>query len=251
MKPTKSFKILVASVVGAFALSSVANADIVYGSGTLTTASPTSPLYGPEHPRKRAKLLQRDSVHREHDRGLCFRDGFDQLGRNSEQRAGHLVGGFCQHVQSTDPGRSPDRIRERRLHRHLHGPPWPLYCQRIDGHLHGIHGRLSRARVWRTPGITLTAGTQYFLYLAAFRDTTFVSTTTAGQAIGAYYLRRQRPWDDLDRPGTDHGCASRSRRSRRGRRRVPETEIRLALKSSRVFESPCERRSHGLFFFPE
>lgn len=40
----------------------------------------------------------------------------------------------------------------------------------------------------RLTGISLTAGTTYFIYVSSFRDTTFVSTTTTAQASGPYYL---------------------------------------------------------------
>ena len=45
----------------------------------------------------------------------------------------------------------------------------------------------------RLLNVALTAGTQYFLYTSGFRDTTFVSTSSAGQATGHYYYGATGP----------------------------------------------------------
>ena len=181
MKLNKSF-VLAASLLGALAFSSASRADIVFGSGVLTTMSPTAHATGQS---TAGSMLQYYDVY-------AF--------------TVDIGGSYIIELASINSTGTPSNALDTWLavFANTFNPPAlgaPLISNDdFTGTLTVLPGPYAGIGLTATstgftgaqPGSRLTAnlvgGTQYFLYTTSFRDTTFVGTGTTAQPVGAYYF---------------------------------------------------------------
>ncbi len=183
MKLTKSFKLLAASVVCIFALSSVSYADIVFGNGTLTAASPTAHATGQS---TAGTSLQYYNVYA-FTVGTSGSYTFELASINSVGTPSNALDTWLAVFANTftPPALGAPLFSSDDFTGTLTVLPGPYSGMGLTATSTGFTGAQPGSRLLN---VALTAGTQYFLYTSGFRDTTFVSTTSAGQATGDYYF---------------------------------------------------------------
>jgi hypothetical protein len=182
MKLARSFKLLATSLLCIFALSSVSYADIVYGDGALTAASPTAHATGQSTSGSALQYYNVFAFTVDTSGSYIFElASINSVGTPSnalDTWLGVFANTFNPPALGT-PAFSNDDFTGT-----LTVLPGPYVSMGLTATSTGFTGAQPGSRLTGT----LTAGTQYFLYVSSFRDTTFVSTTSSGQAVGQYYF---------------------------------------------------------------
>jgi PEP-CTERM motif len=183
MKPTRSFKLLATSVLCVLAFSSVSYADIVFGDGALTVASPTAHATGQSTSGSGLQYYNVFAFTVDTTGSYVFElASINSVGTPSnalDTWLGIFANTFTPPALGT-PAFSNDDFTGT-----LTVLPGPYSSMGLTATSTGFTGAQPGSRL---ASVSLAAGTQYFLYVSSFRDTTFVSTTSAGQAVGQYYF---------------------------------------------------------------
>ena len=183
MKTKTHFKTLAVSAMFALlAMTSASYADIVYGNGSLTVASPTAHATGQS---TSGSGMQYYNV---------YQFTVDTSGSYIFELASINSVGTPSNALDTWLGVFANTFNPPALGAPLSSSddftgtltvlPGPYSSMGLTSTSTGFTGAQPGSRAT----VSLVAGTQYYFYTSGFRDTTFVSTSSAGQAIGDYYF---------------------------------------------------------------
>ena len=188
MKLTKSFKILAASVLCVLALSSVSYADTVYGDGILSVASPTAHATGQSTAGSGMQYYNVYAFTVDTSGSYTF----ELASINSVGTPSNALDTWLGIFANTfnPPALGAPAFSSDDFTGTLTVLPGPYSGMGLTATSTGFTGAQPGSRLLN---VALTAGTQYFLYASGFRDTTFVSTSSAGQPTGHYYYGATGP----------------------------------------------------------
>lgn len=183
MKLHKPFTFLAAALLVAFAFSSTANADIVFGNGTLTTMSPTAHATGQSTVGSGLQYYNVFQFTVDTSGSYIFElASINSTGTPSnglDTWLGIFANTFSPPALGAPFASNDDFTGTRTV------LPGPYTGVGLTATSTGFTGASPGSRL---TGVNLVAGTTYFLYVSSFRDTTFVGTGSTAQPLGDYYF---------------------------------------------------------------
>ena len=177
MKTT--LKLLGTLVVSLFVLTTVARADTVYYDGMITAKDPTSHVTGQSTVGSGMQYYDLYSLTVSASGSYVF----ELSSRNTAGTPSNALDTWIAIFANTFNPPGPPQNSNDDFTGTLTVLPGPYAPQGYTSTSTGFSGAQPGSRL---ATVNLTAGTQYFVYVSSFRDTTFVSTTSNAQATGPY-----------------------------------------------------------------
>lgn len=181
MKRTTSFTTLALALLSVLAFANSSRADIVYGDGMLNTSSPTSHVTGQSTSGSGMQYYNLYQFSVDTSGSYVFELSSLNTAGSPSNALDTWMGIFANAF--TPP--SPVQASNDDFTGTLTVLPGPYAAMGLTSTATGFTGNQPSSRL---PTVSLTAGTQYFLYVSSFRDTTFVNTGTTGANRGNYYF---------------------------------------------------------------